>query len=82
MYIIEGSKEKNNQNIFVIEGNLASDGLNMEKSISDFMNNIRANLSSDFSFVSLKEVKRIKKAESDDNAIGFRIECGLKEETK
>ncbi|OQB72798.1 MAG: hypothetical protein BWX89_01206 [candidate division TA06 bacterium ADurb.Bin131] len=82
MYIIEGSKEKNNQNIFVIEGNLASDGLNMEKSISDFMNNIRANLSSDFSFVSLKEVKRIKKAESDDNAISFRIECGLKEETK
>jgi len=82
MYIIEGAKEKNTQNVFVIEGNLVSDGLNMEKSISSFMNNIRVNLSSDFSFVSLKEIKRIKKTESSDNAISFKIECGLKDVTK
>ncbi len=77
MAVVQNTQGKNVSNVFVIEGSLMSDGSDTGKTISDFMNNIRLRCSSDFSSVSLKEIKKIKKTTSSD-IISFRIECGLK----
>lgn len=77
--VVQSTQNKNAPDVFLIEGSVMPDGPAVEKSISDFMNNVRS--SSEFTFVSLKEIKRIKKTSSGD-IINFRVECGLHGSTR
>lgn len=62
---------------FVIEGSVSPEIKNIKKLITEFMNNLRANSASEFSNISLAEIKKITKTTKQDTTT-FKINCTVK----
>jgi len=62
---------------FVIEGSVSPEIKNIKKLITEFMNNLRANSASEFSNISLAEIKKITKTPKQDTTT-FKINCTVK----
>jgi len=62
---------------FVIEGSVSPEIKNIKKPITEFMNNLRANSASEFSNISLAEIKKITKTPKQDTTT-FKINCTVK----
>jgi len=79
MFLSEYTQGEKTRRIFTIEGIVMHVASNAMKLITEFMNNIRNNTSSEFSTISLVEIRKSDKIAKQQGTI-FRIECGLKGE--
>ncbi|MCM8821225.1 MAG: PilN domain-containing protein [Candidatus Omnitrophica bacterium] len=77
MSISQTAREEKNQKTLVIEGFVMQGSINAGKLITQFMNNIKNNSGTEFSNITLAEVKQSDKTSKYRSTL-FKIECDLR----
>lgn len=72
IYLSQITQGEINKKVFVIEGFVVQNPQSIRKPITEFMNNIKKNSGTEFSNISLIEIKK------EQQNVTFKIECELK----